>query len=62
MATTVKDPMCRMDVDHATAAGKPEYKGQTYYFCFLGCKKSFDKDPGISVTVDTSIITRYSLQ
>ena len=27
------------------AAGQSEYKGQVYYFCSLGCKKSFDKDP-----------------
>ncbi len=45
MATTVKDPVCGMDIDPATAAGKSEYKGQTYYFCSLGCKKSFDKEP-----------------
>lgn len=40
-----KDPVCRMDVDEKTAAGKSEYKGQTYYFCSVGCKKSFDKEP-----------------
>jgi Cu+-exporting ATPase len=34
-----------MDIDPATAAGTSEYKGQTYYFCSPGCKKSFDKDP-----------------
>lgn len=45
METTAKDPVCGMDVDPATAAGKSEYKGQTYYFCSLGCKKSFDKEP-----------------
>lgn len=45
MATTVKDPVCGMDIDAATAPGKSEYKGQTYYFCSPGCKKSFDKDP-----------------
>ena len=45
MATTVHDPVCGMDIDPATAAGTSEYKGQTYYFCSLGCKKSFDKDP-----------------
>ena len=45
MAETVKDPVCGMDIDPAIAAGKSEYKGQTYYFCSLGCKKSFDKDP-----------------
>lgn len=40
-----KDPVCGMDVDPATTAGKSEYKGQTYYFCSPGCKKSFDADP-----------------
>ncbi len=41
----VKDPVCGMDVDPKTAAGKSEYQGQTYYFCSLGCKKAFDKEP-----------------
>ena len=45
MATTVKDLVCGMDIDPATAAGTSEYKGQTYYFCSPGCKKAFDKDP-----------------
>jgi Cu+-exporting ATPase len=45
MSTTVCDPVCHMDIDPATAAGASEYNGQTYYFCSLGCKKSFDKDP-----------------
>ena len=45
MANTVKDPVCGMDIDPANAAGKSEYKGETYYFCSPGCKKSFDKDP-----------------
>jgi Cu+-exporting ATPase len=34
-----------MDVTPETAAGKSEYQGQTYYFCSLGCKKTFDKEP-----------------
>ncbi len=45
MTTTVRDLVCGMDIDPATAAGKSEYKGQTYYFCSPGCKRSFDKDP-----------------
>ncbi|MGH2521236.1 MAG: YHS domain-containing protein [Anaerolineales bacterium] len=40
-----KDPVCGMEVDEKAAAGKSEYKGQTYYFCSTGCKKSFDKEP-----------------
>lgn len=41
----VKDPVCGMDIDPKTAAGKSEYQGQTYYFCSAGCKKAFDKEP-----------------
>src|SRR6476661_6013049 len=41
----VKDPVCNMDVDPSTAAGSSEYKGQTYYFCGLGCMKRFNADP-----------------
>jgi YHS domain-containing protein len=41
----VKDPVCGMDVNEETAAGKSEYKGKTYYFCAPGCKAAFDKDP-----------------
>lgn len=45
MTPTAHDPVCGMDIDSATAAGKSEYKGQTYYFCSLGCKKAFDENP-----------------
>jgi YHS domain-containing protein len=45
MANTVIDPVCGMEIDSETAAGKSDYKGQTYYFCAAGCKRSFDKDP-----------------
>ena len=40
-----KDVVCGMEVDEKKAAGKSEHKGQTYYFCSPGCKKSFDKEP-----------------
>jgi Cu+-exporting ATPase len=39
------DPVCGMEVDEKTAAGKSEYKGKTYYFCSPGCKAAFDKEP-----------------
>lgn len=45
MPSIFKDPVCGMDVTAEAAAGKSEYKGQTYYFCSPGCKKSFDKEP-----------------
>lgn len=41
----VKDVVCGMTVDTATAEYKSDYKGQTYYFCSAGCKRSFDQDP-----------------
>ena len=40
-----KDLVCGMDVDEKKAAAKSEYKGKTYYFCALGCKKAFDANP-----------------
>jgi Cu+-exporting ATPase len=43
--TTVVDPVCGMEIDPASAAGKSEYKGNTYYFCNEQCKKTFDADP-----------------
>jgi rubrerythrin len=39
------DPVCRMQVQEAKAAATSEYKGKKYYFCAVGCKKAFDKDP-----------------
>ncbi len=44
-ATTVKDPVCGMDVNPATAAGHSTYEGGTYYFCSSACKEKFDTDP-----------------
>ncbi len=43
--TAVKDPVCGMDVETTTAAGRTEHKGQTYYFCSSHCKAKFDIDP-----------------
>ena len=39
------DPVCKMQVDEKTAAGKSEYQGRTYYFCSTSCKARFDKEP-----------------
>ena len=39
------DPVCKMEVDAATAEWTSEYQGKTYYFCAPGCKASFDKVP-----------------
>ena len=39
------DPVCDMEVDEKKAAAKSDFRGKTYYFCAVGCKKSFDKNP-----------------
>jgi len=41
----VKDPVCGMIVEPARAAGKAEYKGQTYYFCNPRCEQKFRAEP-----------------
>ncbi len=43
--TVVKDPVCGMEIETATAAGQTEHKGQTYHFCGAKCKEKFDKNP-----------------
>lgn len=41
----VKDPVCGMDIETATAAGRTEHNGQTYYFCGFKCKEQFARNP-----------------
>ncbi len=41
----VKDPVCGMSVDPATAKHKAEHAGATYYFCCAGCRGKFVADP-----------------
>ena len=40
-----EDLVCGMEVNEKKAAATSEYEGSTYYFCAVGCKKSFDEDP-----------------
>lgn len=45
-AVKVKDPVCGMMIDPATAkGGKSTYKGGDYFFCNPKCKTKFDADP-----------------
>jgi len=41
----VKDPVCGMTVDPATAKHRAAHAGQTYFFCSAGCKNKFEADP-----------------
>jgi len=45
MAELVKDVVCGMMIDPATAAATSEYKGAVYYFCAESCKQEFDANP-----------------
>jgi len=39
-------PVTRLDIPSAkVAVAKKVYKGKTYYFCTMNCKKCFDKNP-----------------
>jgi len=44
-ATTVKDPVCGMDVDPATTAHHARHDGSDYHFCSDGCRRRFSADP-----------------
>jgi Cu+-exporting ATPase len=42
---TVKDPVCGMDIDPATAAASEEHEGITYHFCSESCHQRFVAAP-----------------
>lgn len=44
--TLMTDPICGMEIDPQTAAGRTERDGQTFYFCSLMCKERFDTGKG----------------
>ncbi len=41
----VKDPVCGMTVDPATATHHADHDGQTWYFCSAHCQTKFEADP-----------------
>jgi Cu+-exporting ATPase len=41
----VRDPICGMTVDPATAKHRADYAGETFYFCSAKCKDRFAADP-----------------
>lgn len=45
VATRVRDLVCGMMIDPASAAATSVYKGETYYVCSAACKQQFDVDP-----------------
>ena len=49
-AATVKDPVCGMTVNPATAKHQHEHEGTTYYFCNPRCREKFIADPSKYLT------------
>ena len=42
---TVRDPVCGMTVDPATARHHTEHLGKSYYFCGARCRERFTAEP-----------------
>ncbi|MGI9088812.1 MAG: heavy metal translocating P-type ATPase [Chthoniobacterales bacterium] len=47
---TFVDPVCGMTIEPASAAGRSEHSGESYYFCSSGCKQKFDANPAQYLT------------
>ena len=39
------DPVCKMEVNPASAEALSDYEGVTFYFCSQACKEKFDREP-----------------
>jgi Cu+-exporting ATPase len=46
-ASPAIDPVCGMEVDPAVSPFASTHGGQTIWFCCAGCKKAFDRKPGL---------------
>ncbi len=44
-ASSVKDPVCGMDVDPVSAKRRVQHGGTDYFFCSDGCQKKFEAEP-----------------
>lgn len=44
------DPVCKMEVEMATAPATSVHNGTTYYFCAPGCKTAFDEQPDLYIS------------
>jgi Cu+-exporting ATPase len=43
--STVKDPVCGMQIDPKTVVANVEHRGKTYYFCSHDCHRKFIAEP-----------------
>ena len=53
MMTTVKDPVCGMEIDPNNAVAAEEYRDKTYYFCSAACHDKFQAEPEEYVKKET---------
>jgi P-type Cu+ transporter len=52
--TTIRDPVCGMEIDPAGAVGSREIDGETFHFCSEGCMERFDYVHVASATTGVS--------
>jgi Cu+-exporting ATPase len=43
--SSVRDPVCGMEVNPQNAAATTAFQGQTFYFCRVECQQQFDQSP-----------------
>jgi len=56
------DPVCGMTVAPEGAAGRHEYKGETYYFCHAGCEAKFRENPEFYLGTDKPSLVTLDFQ
>ena len=44
-ASSVRDPVCGMEINPQNAAATTAYQGETYYFCRVECQQQFHHSP-----------------
>lgn len=52
------DPVCKMTVEPAQAVAQSTYRNERYYFCAVGCKQKFDREPEKYLAGGTSAMGR----
>jgi len=53
-ATTVKDPVCGMEIEPDQAVASHVYEGRTYHFCSEACEKAFVEKPEFYVKPESA--------
>ena len=53
---TVTDPVCGMQIDATSAAGRSEHAGETFFFCSGSCKQKFDREPAKYATHPKTVV------